>query len=137
MSGPGWKPATEPTLRMRPVLALEHAGEDEAGEFGERGDVDLDHAEHLREVGVGEGAEVAEAGVVDEHVDREPGRSAPPRRATRRGGIGEVRGEDVARRRRELGGQARSSASRRAVRTRSWSRARMRAISRPIPALRR
>ena len=51
------------------AVAGDHAGEKEAGECSERGDVDLEELGDAVFVLLDEGAEEAEAGVVDEEVD--------------------------------------------------------------------
>ena len=104
MNGPGWKPATEPTFRMCP-LPRAHCREEQAGEFGERGHVHLDHAKRLGQVGLRERPQVAKTGVVDEDIHAQVGRAGRVEQQTRRGGIGEIGGYDMTSHRREFGRQ--------------------------------
>ena len=96
MFGPAWKAAVEATLRIAPLPAPAHRGQDEVAELGQRADVEVDHLALAVERPVGEPAGEAEAGIVDQRLDAQalrPRTSAI--RLSAAPGQGEVGGEDM------------------------------------------
>ena len=72
MPGPGWKAAVEPTLSTPPPAALDHAGQEQAGQVREGRHVHLEHVQLLLKRQRGDRAPGRyEAGIVDDDVDRE------------------------------------------------------------------
>ncbi len=71
-----------------------HSRQDQAREFGERHDIDLQHRRDLRRIGLIEPSVVADARGVDQHVDREAARRDDLHQCRRAARYAEISGND-------------------------------------------
>ena len=70
----GLEPGDRADVQDAATIAGTHFRQEQTSQLGQRGRIHLNHAEHLGEIGVSERTEIAEPGVVHQHLNSKAGR---------------------------------------------------------------